>query len=272
MKPLFVTLPPGTRFDLKAIDPGATGPFSHKDEAREVTERNLARLAELQERLYASASHALLVVLQAMDTGGKDGTIEHVLGAFSPQGVQVTPFKVPTEEELAHDFLWRVHRAVPRRGMVGIFNRSHYEDVVVVRVKGLVGETTWKARWEHINAFEKLLVEEGVVVVKFFLHISPQEQAERLRARQQDPTKRWKFNPGDLEDRARWGDYLAAWEDALSRCNTPWAPWFVVPADHKWFRNVAVSQALLTVLEGLDLRYPAGVPGAESLPIPPVRW
>lgn len=272
MKALAITVAPGKRVRLADIPPDDTGPFKDKDEAAELTAANLERLAELQERLTASGSHALLVVLQAMDTGGKDGTIEHVMGAFSPQGVQVTSFKVPTEEELAHDFLWRVHKVVPRRGMVGIFNRSHYEDVLVVRVKGLAPEPVWRGRFDHINAFEKLLADSGVVIVKFFLHISPEEQARRLRARQRDPRKRWKFNPGDLEDRALWGRYMEAYEEALTRCSTPWAPWRVVPADHKWFRNLAVSQALVTVLEGLSLAYPPGPPGIEELPIPPVSW
>lgn len=272
MKPLAVTLAPGKRFDLKKIDTAARGPFAGKDAARKLTEKNLERLAELQERLYASSSHALLIVLQAMDTGGKDGAIEHVMGAFSPQGVHVTSFKVPSEEERAHDFLWRVHKAVPRRGMVGIFNRSHYEDVLVVRVKGLAPEEVWRARYEQINAFEKLLTDSGIAIVKLFLHISPKEQAERLRARQENPTKRWKFNPADLDDRKLWGAYMKAYEDALTFCNTAWAPWTVVPADHKWYRNVAVSQVLVAALERLGLEYPASAAGVESLPIPPVRW
>ncbi len=272
MKPFAIRVVPGQRVDLKGIDPGATGSLRHKEEAEPLTATFLAQLAELQERLYASASHALLVVLQGMDTAGKDGVIKHVMGAFSPQGVTVTSFKVPTEEERAHDFLWRVHRAVPRRGTVGIFNRSHYEDVLVVRVKGLAPESVWRARFDQINAFEALLADAGVVLVKFFLHISPEEQAARLRARQRDPTKRWKFNPADLDDRALWGQYMEAYEEVLTRCSTPAAPWTVVPADHKWFRNLAVSQTLATVLSGLDLAYPAAAPGAEALPIPPVSW
>lgn len=272
MIPLAVTVSPGKRFNLRKVDTAARGPFKDRAQARKPTEKNLEKLARLQEQLYASSSHALLVVLQAMDTGGKDGTIEHVMGAFSPQGVEVTPFKVPSEEERAHDFLWRVHKSVPRRGMVGIFNRSHYEDVLVVRVKNLAPEEVWRRRYEQINAFEKMLTESGVALVKLFLHISPEEQADRLRDRQLDPTKRWKFNPADLDDRRLWGSYLKAYEDALSLCNTDWAPWTVIPADHKWFRNLAVSQVLVDVLEGLGLEYPASAPGAESLPIPKVRW
>lgn len=264
--------PPGKPFHLREIEPRQSGPFRDKHDAAEILGANLEHLSRLQRRLYAQGEHGLLIVLQGMDTAGKDGTIRHVMGAFSPQGVEVTPFKVPTEEELAHDFLWRIHRAVPRRRMVGIFNRSHYEDVVAVRVRKLAPEAVWRPRYDRINELEGLLAESGVTVVKLFLHISPEEQAERFRERQQDPEKQWKFRPGDLEDRALWGQFLAAYEEALTRCNTARAPWYVVPADRKWYRNLVVSEILLTVLEGLELPLPEPVPGVEDYEIPDVDW
>ncbi len=260
---------PGRRCRLSRPDAGATGDLDKK-RARALAARGQEQLTLLQERLYASGEKALLIVLQAMDTGGKDGTITHVFGAFNPQGVQVTAFKVPTEEELAHDFLWRVHKAVPRRGMVGVFNRSHYEDVLVVRVKNLVPKKVWRERYEQINDFERRLTASGVTIVKLFLHISADEQAQRLRERQTRPDKHWKFNPGDLEDRALWREFQAAYEDALSRCSTEWAPWHVVPANHKWYRNLVVSNILLDVLKGMGLRYPDPPPDLASFVIPEV--
>jgi PPK2 family polyphosphate:nucleotide phosphotransferase len=262
------TRPPGKPFRLAEVDPREKGGFEDKDEAKEHLERHLERLNHLQQRLYAGGEHALLIVLQGMDTGGKDGTIRHVMGAFDPQGVRVTSFKAPTEEELDHDFLWRVHRATPRRGMVGIFNRSHYEDVLVVRVKSLVPEEVWRPRYEQIVHFEELLAAGGVTVVKLFLHISPGEQAERLRERQRDPEKQWKFRPGDLEDRKLWGQYMAVYEEALTRCNTRGAPWYVVPADHKWYRNLVVSEILIATLEALDLQLPEPAEDVTSYEIP----
>lgn len=266
------TRPPGEPFRLRETETRERGPFRDKDEAKEELEENLERLNRLQRRLYAQGEHALLIVLQGMDTAGKDGAIRHVMGAFDPQGVEVTSFKVPTEEELAHDFLWRIHRSAPRRGRVGIFNRSHYEDVVAVRVRQLAPEAMWRPRYDRINELEGLLAENGVTIVKLFLHISPDEQAERLRERQEDPEKQWKFRPGDLEDRALWGEFLAAYEEALTRCNTAWAPWYVVPADRKWFRNLVVSEILLATLEGLELPLPEPVPGVEDYEIPEVDW
>ncbi|GAB4447900.1 MAG: polyphosphate kinase 2 family protein [Anaerolineae bacterium] len=262
------TRPPGKSFRLKDFDPDDTGGFKSKKDAKDQTKENLEKLRDLQEMLYAQGEHALLIVLQAMDAGGKDGAIKHVMGAFNPQGVQVAPFKVPTEEELAHDFLWRVHKVTPRRGMVGIFNRSHYEDVLVVRVKSLVPEDVWRKRYDHINAFERLLADSGVTIVKFFLHISKEEQAERLRARQETPSKQWKFAPGDLKERTRWDDYMAAFEEALTRCNTEYAPWYVIPANRKWYRNLAVSQILLETMERMGLRYPDPIPDIASYVIP----
>jgi PPK2 family polyphosphate:nucleotide phosphotransferase len=267
-----VTRKPGEAFRLAEIDPKDTGRFRSKEDARELLEQHQRRLQDLQQRLYAQGRHALLIVLQGMDTSGKDGVIRHAMGAFDPQGVQVTSFKVPTPEELAHDFLWRVHKAVPGRGMVGIFNRSHYEDVVVVRVKELVPKEVWGKRYDAINEFERLLCSNGVTLVKLFLHISPEEQGEKLAERQRDPEKQWKFSPGDLAERARWPQYMAAWDDALSRCNTAWAPWHVIPSDHKWYRNLAASQVVLSALEGLDLAYPDPPPDIGSHQIPAVRW
>jgi PPK2 family polyphosphate:nucleotide phosphotransferase len=203
------------------------------------------------------------VVLQGIDTAGKGGTIEHVMGAFNPQGCHVHGFKVPSDEELARDYLWRVHQRVPRSGEIGIFDRSHYEDVLVVRAHGLVPRQRWERRYDQINAFERLLVEEGTVIVKLFLAIDKDEQRERLQARLDDPAKRWKMRLRDLEERKRWDDYVAAYEAMLQRCSTELAPWFAVPAGRKWFRNLAVSQILLETLEEMDPQLP---PGPDDLP------
>lgn len=207
-----------------------------------------AELGELQEELYAAEQHSVLVVLQGMDTSGKDGTIRSVLAGINPQGCRVESFKVPTEEELAHDFLWRVHRVTPRRGMLGVFNRSHYEDVLVVRVHGLAPEPVWQARYDQINDFERLLAASGTLIVKFFLHISKAEQEQRLLAREQDIAKAWKLAAGDWRERERWDDYARAYEDALSRCSTEAAPWYIVPANRKWYRNLAVAEVLAGLL------------------------
>jgi PPK2 family polyphosphate:nucleotide phosphotransferase len=260
---------PGSKVRLADYDPADTGHFKSKEEAAEETQKHLDRLAELQERLYAAGSHALLVVLQAMDTAGKDGVVKHVVHAFNPQGVTVTSFKVPTEEERAHDFLWRVHKAVPARGLVGVFNRSHYEEVLVVRVAKLKPRPVWSRHYDHINEFERLLADSGVKIVKLFLHISADEQEQRLRDRQTTPAKQWKFNPGDLETRRQWSQYMEAYEDALGKCNAAWAPWYVVPANHKWYRNLAVSAVLVKALEELDLGYPKPVDGIAGFKIPP---
>ncbi len=263
-----LTLPPGAPFRLKDFDPGWTGTFQHKGEAKDKTKENLERLNELQEMLYAQNEHALLIVLQGMDTAGKDGAIKHVMGAFNPQGVQVISFKVPSEEEYAHDFLWRVHKVTPRRRMIGIFNRSHYEDVLAARVLNIVPKEVWSKRYQQINDFERLLADSGVTIVKFYLHISKEEQAERLRARQQTPSKQWKFSPGDLEQRKLWDDYVAAFEDALTNCNTEHAPWYVIPANRKWYRNLVVSETLVQTMGELGLRYPDPVPNIDSYVIP----
>jgi PPK2 family polyphosphate:nucleotide phosphotransferase len=263
-----ITLPPGSTFSLRELDPDWTGAFHDKDEARDQTQDNLERLKELQEKLYAQNQHALLIVLQGMDTAGKDGTIEHVMGAFNPQGVHVTSFKVPTEEEYAHDFLWRVHKVAPRRRMVGIFNRSHYEDVLAARVLEIVPEAIWRNRYQQINEFERLLSEAGVTIVKFLLHIGKAEQAERLRDRQRKPSKQWKFSPGDLEQRKLWDQYCSAYEDALTFCNTEHAPWYVIPANRKWCRNLVVSDVLIKTMVNMDLRYPDPIPDIQSYDIP----
>jgi PPK2 family polyphosphate:nucleotide phosphotransferase len=191
-----------------------------------------------------------------MDAGGKDGTIRHVMSGLNPQGCRVTSFKVPTEEELSHDYLWRMHRAVPAKGEIGIFNRSHYGDVLVVRVHNLVPKRVWSKRFEQINAFEKILAETGVTIVKFFLHISKEEQKNRLQERLDDSTKHWKVSPADFEERKYWDDYVKAYEDVLARCSTPWAPWYVIPGDHKWFRNLAVADVLVRTLKDMKMRFP----------------
>ncbi len=266
------TLPSGESFHLADFAPAYSGGMEKKRQAKAETADNLTALFDLQARLYAENRRSLLVILQAMDAAGKDGTIKHVMGAFNPQGVWVSSFKAPSKLELAHDFLWRVHRVTPRRGMVGIFNRSHYEDVLIVRVLNLVPEATWRPRFDHINAFEKLLSDQGTAIVKIFLHVSPEEQARRFRARLETPGKEWKFNPGDVASRQKWGDYMAAYEEALTRCNTPWAPWHVVPADRKWYRNLAVSRIVRRTLEALNPAYPAPEPGLDQVVIPPIQW
>jgi len=253
---------PGSTFRLSAFDTRDTFGFE-KEAAVALLETTMPRLSDLQERLWAENRQRLLVVLQGIDTAGKGGTIEHVLGAFNPQGCDVHGFKVPTEEELAHDYLWRVHQRVPRNGEIMIFDRSHYEDVLVVRVKRLVPKDRWEQRYDQINAFERLLVDEGTTIVKLFLAIDKDEQRERLQARYDDPAKRWKFRLADLEERKRWDEYVAAYEAMLERCSTERAPWYVIPASRKWFRNVAVSQILLETLEEMDPTIPAA---PEPLP------
>ncbi len=246
---------PGTSVNLDDWDPGDTG-SAEKDSGKDALKELNGRLEELQELLYAEGKHKVLVVLQATDTGGKDGTIRHVFDGTNPQGVKVTSFKKPTPEEMDHDYLWRIHAHTPGNGEIAIFNRSHYEDVLVVRVHGLVPEERWSKRYGHINTFEKMLADEGTTIVKFFLNISKSEQAERLQARLDDPTKHWKFSLGDLDERKRWDDYRAAFEEMLSRTSTDEAPWYVVPADRKWYRNLVVATVLVKTLEGLAMSYP----------------
>ena len=230
--------------------------FPDRDEAEMSAADDVLAIAELQNRLYAEGKRALLIVIQATDTGGKDSTIRKVLGPINPQGVIVTNFKAPSSIELAHDYLWRIHQAVPAKGMIGVFNRSHYEDVLIVRVHGLAPKDAIEQRYDQINDFERHLSENGVTILKFFLHISKDEQKERLQARLDDPSKHWKFNPGDLEERKHWGDYQDAFEIALSRCSTRHAPWFVIPADRKWYRNAVIARIIRHTLEELDPHYP----------------
>ena len=259
---------PGKRVRLHDLDPGHSGGLKKKSDAESELVRCQEELATLQEMLHAARDQALLIVLQGIDAGGKDGTIKHVMGAFNPQGVQVTAFKAPSEEELAHDFLWRVHRVAPPMGVVGIFNRSHYEDVLVARVKNLVDRRVWKRRYEHINDFARLLVESKVTIVKFFLHISKAEQAARLRDRLTDPHKNWKIAASDLEDRKLWDRYQEAFDEMLTRCNTAYAPWHVIPADKKWFRNLAVSRILVERMKRMKLRFPDPPPDLDRYKIP----
>jgi PPK2 family polyphosphate:nucleotide phosphotransferase len=260
-------VPPGKKFKLSDRPTNDSGPFKDKEEAQPATAKNLERLDELQEVLYAESKHALLVIFQATDAGGKDGAIEHVFSGLNPQGCAVTSFKKPSELERSHDFLWRHHLAVPPKGMIGIHNRSHYEAVLVERVKGIAPKPVWSTRYDHINAFERALADEGVTIVKFFLHISKDEQKERLQARLDDPNKHWKFNPADLEERALWDDYQAAFGDALERCSTEHAPWYVVPADRKWFRNWVVSDTIVRTLKELKMDYPKAAEGLDKIVI-----
>jgi PPK2 family polyphosphate:nucleotide phosphotransferase len=258
---------PGRPVYLKDFEPAYTGAVSSKQRAAKELEANLEVLDNLGYRLYAENRRALLLVLQGMDSAGKDGTIRKVMRGFNPQSCQVTSFKQPSAHELAHDFLWRIHRAVPNKGFIGIFNRSQYEDVLVVRVHKLVPKSEWETRYERINMFEKLLVEGGVTIVKVFLHISKEEQRKRLQARLDDRTKRWKFDSGDLKERELWDEYQRAYEAALTRCNTKWAPWNIVPADHKWYRNLVVSRILRKTLEKMAPCFPPEEKGFEGLVI-----
>jgi PPK2 family polyphosphate:nucleotide phosphotransferase len=250
-------LEPGYEIELESML--TAGKDLVPDRRRAEAEFNKLRkeLIELQRRHYAANQDKLLIVFQAMDAGGKDGTIRRVFRGVNPQGVQVTSFKVPSKKELARDYLWRIHKAVPAKGMIGVFNRSHYEDVLVVRVHDIVPESVWRPRYEQINSFEKMLTETGTVILKFYLHISKAEQRERFQARIDDPTKNWKFSFDDLEKRKLWPDYMAAYQEMLNRTTTPWAPWYVIPADQKWYRNLAITRAITNALRELDPQYPA---------------
>ena len=255
---------PGSRVDLGKWDPDDT--FGRtKSDADAETQKDLGRLANLQERLYAESKRGLLIVLQGIDAAGKDGTVLHVMNGFNPGGTFVTSWKAPVGAEAAHDFLWRIHQRTPGKGEISIFNRSHYEDVLVVRVHDFVPESVWSRRFDQINAFETLLTDEGVTVLKFFLLISPDEQLQRFQARIDDPTKRWKFKSADLDERKLWDKYTAAFEDALTRCSTKDAPWYIIPANRKWFRNLAVAQIAADTLDDINPQYPPGEPGIEKL-------
>ncbi len=265
---------PGSKVKLAKIDPAST-PSWNVDEGVADKEQAAAKLAELTERLtalqsllWAQSSERVLVVLQAMDAGGKDGTIRRVFEGVNPSGVRVASFKKPTEPELAHDYLWRIHQQAPANGELAIFNRSHYEDVLVVRVMDLVPEDRWKRRYRHIVEFERMLADEGTTIVKLFLHISKDEQRKRLQARLSEKEKNWKFDEADLVPRARWNDYQKAFEEAIAETSTERAPWYIVPANRKWYRNLAVSEILVKTLEGLKMSYPPAPPNIADLVIP----
>ncbi len=247
---------PGTRVHLEKRDAGATHGHDKISSVAETT-RQMVRLRELQDRMWAESKHSVLVVLQGIDAAGKDGTIAKVMEAFNPQGCPVTSFKVPSAEELAHDYLWRIHKRTPAKGEVGIFNRSHYEDVLVVRVHGIVPRRVWSKRFDQINAFERHLTDNGTTIVKFFLSIDREEQRQRIQARYDDPKKRWKFSMGDIAERKLWDDYQVAFDDALAKTSTPWAPWYVIPANRNWFRNLAVATILADTMADLKPAYPA---------------
>ncbi len=247
---------PGRKVALSDYDTDATPGYKQKPDTDGDLEKSTSKLAELQYRLYAENKRALLIVLQAMDTGGKDGTIRHVMSGLTPTGCVVKSSKVPTDEELSHDYLWRIHHAVPPRGEFGIFNRSHYEDVIVVRVHDLVPRSVWEKRYDEINAFERHLVQNDVTILKFFLHISKEEQKRRIQERIRDPERRWKLTPSDFKERKHWAEYQRAYEDAISKCSTKWAPWYIIPADKKWFRSLAVSRIMIETLESMKMKFP----------------
>lgn len=248
---------PESKVDLAAIDPDFHGAFQKDADAAPELQHNLDRITDLQRKLYADHRHSLLIVLQGIDGAGKDGTCWHVIKAMDPQGVRVAGFKQPTEEEREHDFLWRVHPHAPRRGFVSIFNRSHYEDVLTVRVHNLAPKDVWKPRYDFINEWEKLLaLENNTTILKFFLYISKDEQLRRFRERLENPDHQWKISASDYTEREKWDDYIKAFEAALSRCSTEQAPWFVIPANHKWFRNLAVSAIIADALEDMKLETP----------------
>jgi PPK2 family polyphosphate:nucleotide phosphotransferase len=247
---------PGSKVKLDEIDPSFKGSHKDHESAAEEIAQYQKKLWELQELLYSERRHSLLICLQAPDTGGKDGAINHVLGSMNPQGCRVAAFKQPSAEELAHDFLWRAHKVAPARGEVVIFNRSHYEDVLVVRVHNLVAKEVWSHRYDQINDFESALVANGTQILKFFLHISKEEQLKRFKERLDDPAKHWKISEADYKERAYWDEYVKAHEEAMSKCSTAHAPWFIIPANHKWFRNLAIARIVVDHFETLDLKFP----------------
>ncbi|MBK1882207.1 polyphosphate kinase 2 family protein [Luteolibacter pohnpeiensis] len=249
---------PGSHVHLDQIDSGEKTLFEDesKGSCEPLFEAMQSELQHLQKLLYAQNKHRVLVVIQAMDTGGKDGCIKHVFSRIDPQGIRVQAFKKPSENELAHDFLWRIHQQVPKNGELVIFNRSHYEDIIAVRVKNLFPDEVWKRRKRHVIEFERMLAEEGTTIVKLFLHISKDEQKERLESRLANPAKYWKFNPDDLADRARWGEFMRAYEDVLEQTSTEFAPWYVIPADRKWYRNLCVAQIMCDTLKSLNMDFP----------------
>ena len=257
----------GSAVNLKQYDPDYHENYNETDAVAEVTKLK-DKLESLQEKLYAEGKQSLLVVFQAMDTGGKDGVIRKVFEGINPQGVRVISFKAPTPEEMAHDFLWRVHQYAPPRGYIGVFNRSHYEDVLIVRVNNMVPKPVWKARYEYINQFEQLLASNGTRILKFYLHISKDEQKQRLQARLDNPEKQWKFSVGDLPVREQWDSYMEAYEALLERCNTDYAPWHVIPANHKWYRDLVVAKTIVAALEDMNPRFPPPADGLDKIVIP----
>src|SRR5215207_3977809 len=258
----------GTPVRLAEVNPDESEHYRRKKDVADELKRQRDRISDLQGRLYGEQKRSLLIVLQAMDTGGKDGTIKGVFQGVNPQGCQVWSFKAPSNEESSHDFLWRYHSKAPPKGMIHIFNRSHYEDVLIVRVKDLVPESVWRPRYEAINQFEYALTADGVTVLKFFLHISRDEQKRRLESRLADPDKRWKFSSNDLKERAWWEDYQAAFEDAVNECSTAYAPWYVVPANKKWYRNLVVARTIADTLEAMSPEFPAAEKGLEDVSVP----
>ncbi|MGH3086821.1 MAG: polyphosphate kinase 2 family protein [Rubrobacteraceae bacterium] len=259
---------PGERIMLPAIDANESEGYERKKDVLGELEEQRLRIQELQAKLYAENKAGLLIVLQAMDTGGKDGAIKHVFSGVNPQGCRVSSFKAPSPVEANHDFLWRYHNSAPAVGRIGIFNRSHYEDVLVVRVKNIVPEEVWRARYELINNFEWTLTQNSVSVIKFYLHISKDEQKRRLESRLADPNKKWKFSTNDIKERAYWEDYQRAFEDAINNTSTDYAPWYVVPANRKWYRNLVIARAIADTLESLDPRFPPAEKGLDRITIP----
>jgi PPK2 family polyphosphate:nucleotide phosphotransferase len=256
---------PNSRIRLDEIDAGYKGEHEDKHTAQSELDEYSKRLTELQFLMYAENKRSLLIVLQAMDAGGKDGTIKHVLGPMNPQGCRVYGFKTPSPEELAHDYLWRIHKVTPPTGYVTVFNRSHYEDVLIVRVHNLVPKDVWSKRYDEINAFEKQLVDNHTHILKFYLHIDKEEQLARFKQRLDDPTRHWKISESDYAEREYWGDYQKAYEEAISKCTTDHAPWYVIPSNHKWFRNLAVSQILVQTLESFNMKFPASTVNIEEI-------
>ena len=256
---------PGARIKLAAIDPDQSERYLRKGHVADELDAQRDRIRNLQARLYAENRQSLLIVLQAMDTGGKDGAVRAVFEGVNPQGCQVWSFKAPTRQELEQDFLWRYHAKAPPRGMVAVFNRSHYEDVLIVRVKGIVPEDVWRHRYAMINGFEHLLALNRTTVLKFFLHISKEEQKRRLESRLADPAKHWKFSPDDIRERAHWDGYMAAYEDAIGNCSTAHAPWYVVPSNKKWYRDLVLARTIADTLEAMAPEYPPAEAGLESV-------
>ena len=249
-------LTPGKKTKLSKFDPDDTLGLKNDEKSQKTLQKLIARLDELQLLLYASKKYSLLIILQGIDAAGKDGTIRHVMSGVNPQGCRVTSFKTPSAEEAAHDFLWRIHNAIPDRGEIGIFNRSHYEDVLIERVHKLVPESIWSKRYKQINRFERNLAENDVKILKFYLHISKGEQKKRFQQRLDDRTKWWKLSPNDFKERKYWNDYMDAYEDMLRYCSTPWAPWYIIPANKHWFRNLAVSHIIVKTLEDMNMKFP----------------